>query len=89
MARAVVIRFRNGKVLRVPATGAVKWEKVGWYRPVRFFAAQLPAGINFINVVGAVDSITGLDAKGSVVACYVFGYESPSGGGPPPAACNR
>lgn len=88
-ARLVVIHFRNGTELRVPATGAVQWKNVGWYRPVRFFAAQLPAEINFIHVPESLDSITGLDAQGNIVACYVFAYVSPSGGGPPLAACTR
>ncbi len=89
-ARLVVIHFRNGTELRVPASDAAMWKKVGWYRPVRFFAAQLPAGINFIDVFLSVDSIAGLDAHGNVVACYASAYPvAPSGGGPPLTACTR
>jgi hypothetical protein len=88
-ARVVLIRLRNGTELRAPASGAVKWSNVGWYRPVRFFAAPLPATVPWLEVALSVKSITGLDGRGTVVACDVDALTNPSGEGTPLTACRR
>jgi hypothetical protein len=70
-AKTVVIRYRNGKLVRVPTSDRVQLGKVGWYGPLRFFAAQIPEGIHPGEIQGIPQSVTGLDARGKVVACLV------------------
>jgi hypothetical protein len=67
-ARTVVIRFPDGEVVSAPTTPPVKLGHVGWYGPVRFFAAQVPPNVKRF---GRPQSVTGVDARGNVVACFV------------------
>ena len=67
-ARTVVVRYRDGAVVRAPTTRRVQLAKVGWFGPIRFFAAPLPQGVKVDDLPA---SVTGLSADGSVVACLV------------------
>jgi hypothetical protein len=71
-AKTVVIRWRSGLVVQAPTSKAVELGKVGWYGPVRFFAAPLPKGFRpGFQPSAIVQSLTGLDGHGNVVACLV------------------
>jgi hypothetical protein len=65
-ATSVVVRFRDGAVVRVPTSAPFQLGHVGWYGPVRFFAAQYPDGVTPYQ---SPQTVTGLDSSGNVVAC--------------------
>jgi hypothetical protein len=68
-AATVVIRWPGGPVVRTPTVGTSRsLGKIGWFRPVRFYAAALPQGV---SIGDQPLSLAGLDARGRVVACYV------------------
>lgn len=67
-AVSVVVRFRNGGVVKVPTSHIVTLGHVGWYGPVRFFAAPYPRDVVPFQWPR---SITGFDKHGNVVACAV------------------
>jgi hypothetical protein len=75
-AQEVVVRFHDGTVVRTPTTKEVDLGKVGWYGPLRFFAAPLPSQflIPITTAPYKLDmpvSLTGLDDHGKVVACFM------------------
>jgi hypothetical protein len=65
-ATMVEIRFGTGQVLRAPTFAGP--ESLG---PVRFYATQLPAGLEDTphTFLTFLTSVAGLDANGEVVAC--------------------
>jgi hypothetical protein len=71
-AATVVIRWRNGAVVQTSTVSAKSLGEIGWFRPVNFYAVPLPD--NVVQPSGWADlpqSLTGLDARGRVVACLV------------------
>ena len=83
-AATVVIQWQRA-VLHVPTVGSSRsLGKIGWFRPIRFFAAPLPQGV---EIGDQPLSLTGFDARGRVVACSVPTPTTDINGWSPLSAC--